>query len=273
LSPSRESRREEKMGKASSKVFDLNGKPVGRVRLPRVFKFPIRPDVIKKAVVTLQSHRIQPQGRDKYAGMRTTAESWGVGRGISRIPRLRGRDRAALAPGTVGGRSAHPPVVEKKIAKNIPRKEKRLALYSAIAATASRETVESRGHVADDVPDLPLVATDEIQSLRKTSDVMNALLELGVLPDVYRVRQSIKTRAGKGKMRGRRKKVAVGPLIVVSKNEGIVQAAHNIPGVDIVTVDSLNVELLAPGTHPGRLTLWSSSSIEKLRELTERRAA
>jgi len=173
----------------------------------------------------------------------------------------------------VGGRSAHPPVVEKKIAKNIPRKEKRLALYSAIAATASRETVESRGHVADDVPDLPLVATDEIQSLRKTSDVMNALLELGVLPDVYRVRQSIKTRAGKGKMRGRRKKVAVGPLIVVSKNEGIVAAAHNIPGVDIVTVDSLNVELLAPGTHPGRLTLWSSSSIEKLRELTERRAA
>jgi len=261
------------MGKASSKVFDLKGKPVGKVRLPKIFKFPIRPDVIKKAVVTMQSHRIQPQGRDKYAGKRTTAESWGVGRGISRVPRLRGRDRAAFAPGTVGGRSAHPPVAEKKIVKNIPKKEKRLALYSAIAATASRETVESRGHIVDDVPDFPLVATDEIQSLRKTSDIRNLLLELGALPDTYRAKESIKVRAGKGKMRGRRKKVAVGPLIVVSENEGIVEAARNIPGVEAVTIDSLNVELLAPGTHPGRLTIWSSSSIEKLRELTDGRAA
>jgi len=261
------------MGKVSSKIFDLEGKPVGRIRLPKVFKFPVRPDVIKKAVVAIQSHRIQPQGRDKYAGKRTTAESWGVGRGMARIPRLKGSSRAAFAPGTVGGRAAHPPVVEKKIAKNIPRKEKQLALYSAIAATALREMVESRGHIADDVPDLPLIVTDDIESLKKTQDVRNVLLNLGVWPDVYRVKESIKIRAGRGKMRGRRKKSAVGPLIVVSKNDGIVEAARNIPGLDVVTVDSLNVELLAPGTHPGRLTIWSSSSIERLREITEGRAA
>lgn len=261
------------MGKASSKIFDLQGKPVGRIRLPKVFKVPIRPDVIKRAVVAIQSHRIQPQGRDKFAGKRSTAESWGVGRGMARIPRLARTGRAAFAPGTVGGRSAHPPVVEKKIAKNIPRKERRLALRSAIAATASKEVVESRGHVVDDVPDLPLVITDEIQGLKKTRDVENALLNIGVLPDVYRVKESIKIRAGKGKMRGRRKKVAVGPLIVVSENDGIIEAARNIPGVDIATVDNLNVELLAPGTHPGRLTVWSSSSIKRLNELTEGKAA
>ncbi len=256
------------MGKASSKIFNLEGKPVGKTRLPSVFKTQIRPDVIKRAVVTIQSHRIQPQGRDTYAGKRTTAESWGVGRHLSRVPRLRDRGRAAFAPGTVGGRAAHPPRTEKKIAKKIPSKEKHLALCSAVAATGLRETVESRGHVADDVPDFPLVITDEVEGLKRAKDVKSVLLNLGLWPDVYRVRDSIKVRAGKGKMRGRKKKMGVGPLIVVSENNGIMEAAKNIPGVEVSKVEDLNVELLAPGAHLGRLTLWSSSSIEKLRKLT-----
>ena len=254
------------MGKVSSKVFDLDGNVVGRIRLPGVFRTPLRPDVIKRAVLALQSHRLQPQGRDVLAGKRTTAESWGVGLGIARVPRLRDVRRAAFAPGTVGGRATHPPVKEKKIYKKIPHKEKRLALFSAIAATGIRETVAARGHIIDDVLDLPLVATDDLQTLKRTKDVEEAFKNLGVWPDIYRVKESIKVRAGKGKMRGRRKKMAVGPLIVVSENDGILKAARNIPGVDVSTVRDLNVELLAPGTNPGRLTIWTNSSIEALKE-------
>ena len=77
----------------------------------------------------------------------------------------------------------------------------------------------------------------------------------------------IKVRAGKGKMRGRRYKKAKGPLIVVAKNEGILLGARNHPGVDVVLVDNLGVEMLAPGTHPGRLTIWTKGAIERLREI------
>jgi large subunit ribosomal protein L4e len=256
------------MGKVSAKIFDLKGNKVGRVRLPPIFKTPARPDVIKRAVVAIQSHRFQPQGRNVLAGKRTTAESRGVGLGIARVPRLKGRGmRAAFAPGTVGGRAAHPPVVEKKIRKKIPRKEMRLALRSAVAATASKEIVASRGHMVDDVPDFPLVVVDEIQSLKKTREVEEAFIHLGVWPDIYRVRESRKVRAGKGKMRGRKMKQAVGPLLVITENEGVAEAARNLPGVDIVSVDCLNVELLAPGTHPGRLTVWTSSALEKVDKL------
>jgi large subunit ribosomal protein L4e len=62
-------------------------------------------------------------------------------------------------------------------------------------------------------------------------------------------------------------KQAVGPLIVVAENKGIMEASRNIPGVEIVTVSDLNVELLAPGTHPGRLTIWTNGAIGKLNEL------
>ena len=62
-------------------------------------------------------------------------------------------------------------------------------------------------------------------------------------------------------------KQAVGPLIVVAENKGLITAAHNLPGIDIVLVKNLNPELLAPGTHPGRLTLWTNGAIEQLGKL------
>jgi len=256
------------MGKRTAKVFNLEGKPQDKINLPTIFKTPIRRDVIKRAVVALQSHRFQPQGRNPLAGKRRSVESWGAGHGIARVPRIKGMgQRAGYVVGTVGGREAHPPVTEKKIVKKIPKKEMKLALRSAVAATASKEIVASRGHITEYVPDFPLVVTDEIQKLKKTSEVKEALIKLGVWPDIFRVEESQKIRAGKGKMRGRRKKQAVGPLLVVAENGSILKAARNIPGMDVVKVNNLNVELLAPGTHPGRLTLWSKSAFEKLEEL------
>ena len=253
------------MGKISAKVFDLKGKEVSQLSLPQIFNTPNRPDVIKRAVVTIQSHKYQPQGRDPMAGKRNTAESRGTGLGISRMPRLKARgQRAAFAPGTVGGRSAHPPEAEKKIKKKLPKKEMHLALRSAVAATGSKEAVASRGHMVDDVPDFPLVVVDEIQNLKKTKEIEDALINLGVWSDIFRVKESRKVRAGKGKMRGRKMKQAVGPLLVITKNEGVAEAARNLPGLDIVSVENLNAEVLAPGTHQGRLTVWTNSAFEKL---------
>jgi len=256
------------MVKKTVKIFNLEGKPVGKVKLPPVFETPLRPDVIKRAVLAIQSSRFQPKGRDPMAGKRTSAESRGVGLGIARIPRTKGpAGRAAFAPGTVGGRVAHPPTPEKKIVKQIPKKEKRLALRSAIAATASKVVVASRGHSIEDVPEIPLIVTDDLAELKKTKEVEETLTRLGVLSDIYRVRESRKVRAGRGKSRGRRIKQAVGPLIVVTENKGIMDAASNIPGLDVVSVRSLNAEILAPGTHPGRLTIWTNSAIEELNKL------
>ena len=202
------------------------------------------------------------------AGKKTSAESRGTGMGIARIPRVKGGGgRAALAPSTVGGRQPHPPRAEKKIVKRIPRKEARLALCSAVAATASETVVASRGHRIEDVPSFPLIVTDSIEELKRTGELEAALTNLGVLSDLSRVKDSRKIRAGKGKRRGRKMKQAVGPLIVVAENRGIFNAASNLLGVDVSTVKELNAEMLAPGTHPGRLTLWTNGAIERLDKL------
>ncbi|MCW8801965.1 MAG: 50S ribosomal protein L4, partial [Candidatus Bathyarchaeota archaeon] len=83
------------MGKISAKVFDLNGKEVNQLNLPQIFNTASRPDVIKRAVVTIQSHKYQPQGRDPMAGKKNTAESRHAGLGISRVPRLKERGQRA----------------------------------------------------------------------------------------------------------------------------------------------------------------------------------
>lgn len=247
-------------------VLDAENRPIDEVDLPEVFRTSYRPDVIKRAVIAQLSHRFQPQGRDPLAGKRTTAESRGVGLGIARVPRIKGGSRAAFGVGIVGGHQAFPPRAKKRIRKGINRKERRLAIRSGIAATADREIVAARGHTLDAVGQLPLVVEDGIQSLTRTREVRELFIRLGLWPDVERAKNR-KMRAGRGKVRGRRRRVGRGPLIVVAEDRGIGKAGANLPSVEVAEVGSLNAELLAPGAHPGRLVLWTRAALAALDEV------
>ncbi len=251
------------------KTYSLKGKAGTPIDLPSHFDTPYRPDVIQRAVLAVQSRRYQPHGVDELAGKRNTAQSWQTGHGRSRMPRIKGSgtgaaNKAGFAPGTIGGRVAHPPEARKVLVERINKKENRLAIRSAIAATANKQTVTERGHRTDSVPDFPLVVDDAIESLLTTKEVATALSKLGLEDDLARASEGRGVRAGKGKMRGRKMKTPRSLLIVVGEDKGIIAAGRNLPGVDVVEVHGLNAELLAPGTHAGRLAVWSKSAIERL---------
>ena len=65
-------------------------------------------------------------------------------------------------------------------------------------------------------------------------------------------------------MRGRKYKRKVSALIVTSKECPLTKSGNNIPGLDIISVDNLTAELLAPGCDAGRLTLWTKDAVEKI---------
>ncbi len=241
-------------------VLSLDGSVLREIELPPVFEEELRPDLIKKAVIALQSTRRQPHGAYRYAGILSSAQSWGSGRGVAQVPRIKGGSRAAKVPQAKGGREAHPPVVEKVLVRRINKKEKQKALASALSATVREEVVRARGHVFS--AQVPVVLEDRFEELRKTSEVIPVLEAAGVLGDIERAKASRKVRAGRGKMRGRRYKQKKSLLIVTGKKP--LAAAGNLAGVDVATVDQLNCELLAPGTHPGRLTVWTESAITRL---------
>jgi len=256
-------------------VIDLKGNPVEKIELPRVFEQQLRPDLIKRVFLALQSIKRQSYGSDVLAGLRTSAHYHGrrrirytmMMRDMSRLPRLHGGTpflswRVRRVPRSVKGRRAHPPKVEKNWHQKINKKEMELAFKSAIAATGNKEVVNKRGHKIEKIKELPLVIKD-IESIKKTKDVKNLLISIGLEDELNRSKEK-KIRAGKGKMRGRKYKRKIGPLIVVAKDEGIVNACKNLPGVDVRNFGDVSIEDLTPGSSLGRLTIWSKSSIQKL---------
>ncbi len=241
-------------------VRDLNGEDAGSIELPEVFETHFRPDLIQQAVVAAQANRKQAYGADPLAGMRTPAESMGSGRGMSHDPRQNGVVRRV--PHAVSGRKAHPPKAEKDQGKTINKKERQLATRSALAATADAERVAERGHAFDEDLELPLVVSDEFEDLVKTKEVVSLLEELGIAEDIERAENGKKVRAGRGTTRGRKYKQPKSILFVTAEKPS--RAARNLAGADVATASEVNVEDLAPGTHAGRLTVFTESAIEEV---------
>ena len=187
---------------------------------------------------------------------------------MARVPRKvmsrNGRQfnfRAAFAPGTVGGRRAHPPAITKIWSQKINEKERRKAVRSALAATMQKTLITGRGHVLP--AQFPFIISNAFEDLNKTKTVEDALSKLGLDQELARSSRK-KIRSGKGKARGRKYRTAAGPLLVVGGDCKLLKAAKNIPGVEIKAVARLNASVLAPGTNPGRLTLYTANAIDKL---------
>jgi len=244
-------------------VFDTEGTRKGSIPLPPAFASALRPDLIRKAVSVAQANHRQPYGASPMAGRRQTHQSWGPGRGASRIPRGTQRARATFAPSVVGGRRAHPPRATKVLTEKLNVKERRAAVRAALAATANVDTVRSRGHQFE-LEALPLVVDDAFTDVATTKGLIETLTKLGVGGDLDRARSGRHQRAGRGKLRGRRIRTPSSVLVVVHEAGPVVRASTNLPGVEFCLVDQLNVERLAPGGDQGRLTLFTRSAIEAL---------
>jgi large subunit ribosomal protein L4e len=258
------------------KILSPQSTETGKRKLPKQFEEPIRKDIIKKAVESIQSHNRQPYGAAPRAGLRHSATlskrrrnyRGCYGHGISRVPRKITSRRgtqfnwiAAIAPCVVGGRRAHPPKVEKVLDKKINDKERRKAIRSAIAATINKEMVIERGHALPDK--FPFIISNDFEQINKTRALIDSLKNLGLDKDLARADKK-KVRAGKGKSRGRKYKKSKGALLVVSGKCALLKSASNIPGIDIIEINNINAYLLAPGTQPGRLTLFTDAAVERL---------
>ncbi len=254
-----------------AKMYDLEGNAAGEAELPAVFATAVRPDVIKRAVFAQQSKRIQPYGSDPLAGMRSSAHYHGnrhyrfrmMNREMSRLPRIHGKVgymawRARITPHAVKGRKAHPPKAEKIWTLKVNKKEKILAIKSALAASVVETLLKIRGHSSNS----PVVFVDNFEDLKTTKQVTTLLKK--IIPKELERAEKKKVRAGKGTMRGRRYKKRKGVLVIVSKNCAAIKASRNIPGVDAVSVKDLNVELLAPGAQAGRLIVTTKQGLQAL---------
>jgi len=251
-------------------TYTTSGTKDGEIELPIIFSTPFRRELIHKVFTNLTSHKFQPQGRHPSAGQDVVADSNDppTGQGVSRVARAQGggggrQGQGAEVASTRGGRQAHPPIVGKVIYKKLNKKENKLALCSAIAATGSKDLVEARGHKIEGIETFPIIVSDDIESVSKTNEVSKILDSLKLTQDVNRL-ETRKVRSGQSRLRGRSKKVGTSVLFVTKDSSNISKAIGSIPGVNVKSVKDLSVLDLAPGSHPIRLTVYSKSAIEEI---------
>jgi large subunit ribosomal protein L4e len=239
-------------------VYSIEGKALKQIDLPSVFESPHRDDLVKRAVLSEESKNYQPKGNYKFAGLETSAryrgrkEDFGTvkNKGIPHLPHEvlpKGQlGKVKRVPSAVKGRRAHPPKPQKIIVEFMNKKEYLRALASALSFSADKITVCARAH-SDIALALPIVMDNSFEKLTKTKDVEKVFeaLKLG-----YMLEKSAKSGVKSA-------------LIVVSEGS-VLKAAANLPGVEVVKASELEVRHLAPGTHPGRLTLYSENALPAL---------
>ncbi|KAJ9625941.1 uncharacterized protein PV06_01621 [Exophiala oligosperma] len=264
------------MSRPTVGILGADGASSGETQpLPAVFSSPIRPDIVQFVHTGMAKNKRQPYAVSEKAGEQTSAESWGTGRAVARIPRVSGggthrAGQAAFGNQCRSGRMFAPTKVWRKWHQKINLGQKRFAAASAIAASSVPALLLARGHRISTVPEVPLVVSSkafEGAALVKTSAAVALLKAVGAGPDVVKVQKSRKLRAGKGKLRNRRHRQRRGPLVVYNpETDGreLVRAFRNIPGVETSPVTALNLLQLAPGGHLGRFIIWTSSAFSAL---------
>jgi len=257
------------MSRKTVNVYKIDGNKEGTVELPKVFDTPVRPELIRQIYTNVAKNAMQPHGTDPLAGIKVSAVSWGPGRAKARVPRINGsgsnrNGQGAYANFCRGGHLFGAPTTMRRWFRAVPIKQRRYAIASAIAATAVPAYVQARGHKIEKVAEIPLVASNEIESIKKTKDAVKALKALNLYEDVTRVLDSKVHRSSLGKMRRSAYKNKRGPLVIYAKDDGVSKAFRNIPGVDVMCVTRLSLAALAPAASLGRLCVWSESAIKAL---------
>ncbi|MBN1170333.1 50S ribosomal protein L4 [Candidatus Micrarchaeota archaeon] len=239
-------------------VYSIEGKALKQIDLPDVFETPQREDLVRRAVLSEESKQRQPKGSYIYAGLETSAryrgrkDDYGTvkNRGIPHLPHEvlpKGQTgKVKRIPGSVKGRRAHPPKVQTKYVELINKKEMKKALATALSFTAHRESVCARSN-HEFGASLPIIMEDKFEKLAKTKDVEKVFEALNLR-----------------KLLARSKKNGTKSALIVVSDSGSVKGGANLPGVDVVKASELKVKDLAPGTHPGRLTLYSESALPQI---------
>jgi len=244
----------------------------GTVVMPHVMMCPLRPDLIRFVHDNTMKNTRQARGVKMKAGYDTAAESWGTGRAVARIPRAPGGGTHRAGQGAFGnmcrgGGMFAPLRTWRRWHRKINLTKRRHAVASAIAASALPPLVQARGHRIGEVPELPLVVSDDFEKVTKTKEARKILEKLGAKEDMKRVNDSRQVRKGKGKRRNRRHVCRKGPMVVYNKDEGISKAVRNLPGVDCQVVTRLSLLKLAPGGHFGRFIVWTEGAMKTLNKM------
>ncbi|MBI5051512.1 50S ribosomal protein L4, partial [Candidatus Micrarchaeota archaeon] len=164
-------------------------------------------------------------------------------------------------PQSVKGRRAHPPKPQKILIEEMNLKEYSKALASAIASTANKSLLKNKSS------ECPIVMDNSFEKLTKTKQVISVLQALKVYSLVEKSKEKTHYVSG---IRHRSKRTKFPKSVLVVVGNGGLKAARNLSGVDVVSAKELQVRHLAPGTHAGRVAVYTEDALKQIKERFEK---
>lgn len=241
------------------------------IALPEVFSTPIQSHIVSSVFKRLNMDTRQPYAVSPEAGKQHSAEGWGTGRAVARVPRVKGSGTRRAGQGAFAnfcrkGRLAHPTKVTRKWKRKVNKNEKMIALKIGIASTAIPSLVEARGHTISAMSHIPCVVSNSVADFIKTKDAMEFLTKLGLHEEL--TKRNKKNRPGIGKMRNRRYRKRRGILLVHTGPE--MKAFRNIPNLELMSIEEMCLKKISPGGQLGRLVVWTEDAFASLDGLFEK---
>lgn len=242
---------------------------VGQEEMPEVCASIIRPDHVQYIHTQMAKNARQAYAVKPGAGYQSSAESWGTGRAVARIPRVAGGGTHRAGQGAFGnmcrgGGMYAPTRIWRRWHRKINLNERRMAVVSALSGCAVASLVMARGHKIDAIPEIPCVVDDNVEKFEKTKEAIRFLRQLGCGEELDYIKDSRMRRSGQSKWRGRKYRTHRGPLIIYAGTKDAGRAFQNIPGVESCHVSRLNLLTLAPGGNLGRFLIFSQSAFREL---------
>jgi len=252
--------------------WDDPEKKVEALPIPAAMLCGLRPDLVNFVHAQVNKNRRQAHGVKYAAGRDCSAESWGTGRAVARIPRAQGGGTHRAGQGAFGnmcrgGGMFAPLRTWRRWHRKVGIRRKRHAAVSALSASCVVPLVMARGHRISEVPELPLVLDDDLTKVFKTQLVKKTLSKFGMAEDLKRCEDGHHKRPGKGKARNKKWIKRKGPLIIYHGDEGIVRACVSLRGVDTMHVSKMNILNLAPGGQFGRMLIWTRTAFNMVQEM------
>merc|ERR1712080_45636 len=181
--------------KTTIPVLDINGQKTKEVDLPDVFSVAVRPEVIGFVHKNVALNKRQPYAVSPDAGKNYSARSWGTGRALARVPRVKGAGtkiagQAAFANFCRGGHMASPTTVLRRWQRKTSLGMRRYATAMGVAASASVPFLMSKGHRIEDIENIPLVVNNDIEELKKTKEAKEFLNKIGLKDEINKVKDN-----------------------------------------------------------------------------------
>nr|BAS01575.1 ribosomal protein L4A [Lotharella vacuolata] len=248
-------------------VTSLEGKNLGSIKITNFEKLKINIELINKISTMSCYKRKKLQKRNIKAGTQTSSKSWGTGRALARLPRVKGEGsgrsgQASMVNMCRGGRIYIPLKQHRKWYKKVNRKAHFKALTSSFISSTYAPFVISKGHNISDITYFPLILENLIEYSWSSFEILNVLKNTGGLIDIIK---SNKKHIRTSSMNSYKK----GPLLIVNKKNELYFLLKNIYSLEIADTHCLSINQLAPNGRFGRLCFFTKSSFMSLIRIFE----